>query len=92
MNFKLLCLLMFFIVSKLIKPSPFTSLWDGSITVDFSFQIMLRSKENSRHFLSSIKIYSHSSIQNNQSINFQNYPPLLPQILMERGASLRQNS
>ncbi len=41
---------------KADQTSTFTSLWDGSISVDYSFQIMQWSKENSHHFLSSIKI------------------------------------
>jgi hypothetical protein len=52
MNSKLLCLLIFVIVSHLIKPTSFTSLWDGSLFVDFIFQIMIGSQENSQHFLS----------------------------------------
>jgi hypothetical protein len=51
-------------------------------------------KENSSFPLFHEK-YSHSNIQNNQSTNLQNYtahPSLLTQILMERGALLRQNS
>ncbi len=47
--------LMFVIVSQRIKPSPFTSLWSSSVSVDFIFQIMLGSKENIHHFLSSIE-------------------------------------
>jgi hypothetical protein len=41
MNSKLLCLLMYVNVSQLIKPSPFTSLRGGAVSVDFIFQIML---------------------------------------------------
>ncbi len=35
---------------------PLHLLWGGSVTVDFIFTIMLQSKENGHHFLSSIKI------------------------------------
>ncbi len=46
---------MFNIVSELKKPSPFTSVKGGSVSVDFIFQIMLGSKEISHHFLSPIE-------------------------------------
>ncbi len=55
MHSKLLRPLIFVIVSQLIKPSPFTSLWSGFVSVDFSFQKMLGSMENSHYFLPSIK-------------------------------------
>jgi hypothetical protein len=55
MNSKLICLLMLVIVSQLTNPSSFTSLWAGSVFVDFIFQTMLGSKENSFYFLSCIK-------------------------------------
>ncbi len=41
MNSKLLYLLMFVIASKLIKPSPFTSLYVGSISLNFIFKVIL---------------------------------------------------
>jgi hypothetical protein len=34
MNFRLLCLSLFIITSQLIKSSPFTSLWEGSVSVN----------------------------------------------------------
>ncbi len=36
-NFRLFCLPLFIITSQLIKPSPFTSLWGGSVTVNLIF-------------------------------------------------------
>jgi hypothetical protein len=45
-----LCLLLFVIASQLIKPSPFTSLLDGSVSLDFVFMIMPESKENSQNY------------------------------------------
>jgi hypothetical protein len=64
MNSQLLCLLLFVIASQLIKPSPFTSLWDGSVSVDFVFMIMPESKENNQKysdFNNYINIYNQST-------------------------------
>jgi hypothetical protein len=45
MNSKVGYLLLFVIMSQLTKPSPFTSLWGGFVSLDFTFMIMLGSKE-----------------------------------------------
>ncbi len=50
-NSKLL-LQLFVTASHLIKPSLFTSFWDGSVSVDFISVAMLGSHENSHHFFS----------------------------------------
>ncbi len=57
MNSKLLSLPMFVIVSQLVKKSPFTALWGGSVSVDFIFKIkiMSGSMENFQHLFFSIK-------------------------------------
>ncbi len=49
--------IMFAIVSQLIKPSPFTSLWSGSVFCWLLNHIMLGNNQK----------YSHSNNQNNQS-------------------------
>jgi hypothetical protein len=49
----------------MIKPSPFTALWGGSVSVDFIFKLMLGSKEKRHHFFCSVK-KSHSNIHYNQ--------------------------
>ncbi len=67
-----MCLLMFVVVSQLIKPSLFTSLWGGSVQVDFIFKIMLGSKENIHHFLSNIRITLILTFRIIQSANLQN--------------------
>ncbi len=43
---------LFVIASHLIKPSLFTSLWDGSVSVDFISVTMLGSNENSHQYFS----------------------------------------
>jgi hypothetical protein len=80
MNSKLLCLLKFVTVSMFIKPTPSTSMWGGSLSVDLIFKIMLGSKENSHQFLSFYKKYSNSNVQNNKYIctNVQMYITSLP--------------
>jgi hypothetical protein len=65
-----MCLLIFVVVSQLIKPSPFTSLWGGFVTADFIFKIMLQSKENIPHFLSNIKITQIKSNQIKSNLYF----------------------
>jgi hypothetical protein len=77
MNSKLLCLLL---VCYCITADQHFILGWFSVTVDLIFKIIQLSNDNSHHFLTSIKIYSHSRIQNNQSTNFQNYTSALTQI------------
>jgi hypothetical protein len=55
MNSKLLCLLMFVLVSQQIKPSLFTSLWGSSASFYFIFLAYARIDGNSHHFVSSVK-------------------------------------
>ena len=93
---KLLCLLMCVIGSQLNKASPFKTLWGGSVSLDFIFQKMLGSKEKITSYSLLLKVLSfYSNIQNYQSTNLQNYttdPSQMTQILLEKGASLCQNS
>jgi hypothetical protein len=73
MNSQLLFLLMFVFVSQRIKPSPFTSSWGGSVSVELIFQIMLGSKKNSHNFFSSIE---STLILTFRIIDLQIYTPL----------------
>jgi hypothetical protein len=71
-NSKLLCLILFGIVSQLINISPFTSLWGGSVSVDFVFMIKLPSIKGKKahHFISSYKSILILTFIINLIINF----------------------
>ncbi len=63
------------------KPlSLFTSLWGGSVSVDFIFQIMLGSKENIHHSLASVE---STLILTFRIIDLQIYRTALPSLLTQ---------
>ncbi len=69
MNSKLFCLLICVFASQLIKPSPFTSWWGGSVSLDLIFMIFWeQSRRKTVH-----QVFSASKgplIDNNQSTNY----------------------
>ncbi len=93
-NSKLLCLLLVLLHHSWSNPSPFSSLWDDSVSENFIFMTMLGAKENFHHFLSTYQEYPHSNIHNKEylqiiyrTIQNTTHPLLLTQILMKKGAN-----
>ncbi len=60
---KLLCLLLLLLHHSWSRSSPFTSLWEDSVSGNFNFMTMLASKENIYHFLSLILTFIINNLQ-----------------------------